>query len=133
MSAIGTPESAAATLGGSGSVNAHLRLIQTLIGQTGITLAGSIKAVSDASSTVTSGGVSQLALAANSDRKFLKLQNVSSTLDLWYNVGSAAAQQQGSIKLGPGVADTYENQVIPSGAVHVIGPSTGQGFTLKHG
>lgn len=89
--------------------------------------------IQDASGTITSGGVSQLALAANTSRKYLRVQNISATQDLWYNLGSDASQQQGSVKLGPGVADTYESFKVPTDAVHVIGPSTGQGFTLKYG
>lgn len=85
----------------------------------------------DRSSTVTTGGTAQQIAAANTTRTYLLIQNVS-TASLWVNVGVVAVQNQPSILLpANGGSVVWEDNFIPTGAVSLIGATTGQAFTCK--
>ena len=87
-------------------------------------------APTNGSGSITTGGTAQNALSANSGRKYLFIQNVS-TGDLWFSSIATAVQDQPSIRLRPG--DSYENppHFCPTGAISVIGATTGQKFTAR--
>lgn len=88
----------------------------------------------DRSGTITVGGTSQSMMSANTSRKFLFIQNLHPTEDLWIRFGSAAAVDGvGSIVLGP--TQTYENpsHYIMTSAIHVIAATTGHKFTAYEG
>ena len=99
--------------------------------------AGRLKAVqvptqgslTNRSGTITSGGTSQELAAANTSRKYLFVQNVS-TGDLWVNFGTAAVTTQPSIKLMPDASLTMTG-FVSTQAVNIIGATTGQAFTAK--
>jgi hypothetical protein len=69
---------------------------------------------------------------ANSDRKYLFVQNLS-VGNIWINFGIAAVQDQPSIKLPPDASFVMEAGYIDTQAVHLIGATTGQKFVAKEG
>lgn len=88
--------------------------------------------LTDASGTLTTGGTSKQALAANTSRTYLLIQNPSEEDDLWVDFGVAAVQDQPSILLLPrSGALVFEQGLRPTQAVHVNGPTTGQPYTIK--
>ena len=89
--------------------------------------------VTDRSGTITTGGTAQDAMAANSNRRYLFIQNNHSSADLWVNFGADANTNQPSFKLTAG--QSYENPAhfCPTSRVSVIGGTTGQTFTAKEG
>lgn len=84
----------------------------------------------DRSGTITAGGTAQQAAAANTSRRWLFFQNVSDEV-MWIDFGAEAVADQPSIKVAAGSA--YENppHFCPTGAVSVIGATTGKAFTCK--
>lgn len=78
------------------------------------------------SSSITLGGTAQNLAAANTARRGLVGQNISSG-DLWINEigGTAAVDADGSYKVSPG--STFE--VSTNRAVSIVGATTGQKFT----
>jgi hypothetical protein len=89
-------------------------------------------ALTDRSGTITTGGTSQQVMAANTNRKYLLIQN-ESTGDLWINFGVAAVIAQPSIRLGQWDAFVMEEGFISTQALNVIGATTAQAFTAKEG
>lgn len=89
--------------------------------------------VKDASSTITNGGTAQVALVANTGRKFLLIQNpTTASEDLWFSLtGTAAVDAAGSLSLAAGGAMSFEGDFLPSNAVSVIAATTGHKFTLN--
>lgn len=95
---------------------------------------GNHELVTDASSTITSGGVSQQAVASNSARKFLMCQNIdtANVEDLWLNIGvAAAANTAGSIRIQSGASITFDSNYIPTNAINVVAATTGHRYTCK--
>jgi hypothetical protein len=88
--------------------------------------------LADRSGTLTTGGTSQQLAAANTTRKYLLIQNVSTT-DLWINFTTAAVVGQPSIKVVAGGNFVMESSFVSNEAVNIIGPTTGQAFTAKEG
>ena len=78
------------------------------------------------SGTIAEGGTAQTLAAANSSRRELSGQNISSA-DLWINEigGTAAADTAGSYKVPAGASFS----VSTGKAVSIIGATTGQAFT----
>lgn len=89
-------------------------------------------ALTDASGTITSGGVAQLLMAANASRKYLLVQNQSND-PLWINFdGTDAVAGQPSLQI-PANGGSYERAAgfVPTGAISIIGATTGDAFTTK--
>jgi glutamate 5-kinase len=81
------------------------------------------------SGTITSGGTSQQLAAANTSRKYLLVQNVS-TGDLWISFGATAATtSQPSIKLQTNGSLVMEDNFVTTQAINIIGSTTGQPYT----
>jgi len=85
-----------------------------------------LPAGTDKSGSITTGGSAQQLAAANTARRSLKGQNISSG-DLWINEngGTAAADTAGSYKIPAGA--TFS--VGTNRAVTIVGAATGQKFT----
>jgi hypothetical protein len=93
----------------------------------------------DASGTITTGGTSQIALAANVNLVGYEIQNLSMTTTLWINdTGSTAASfTPSSIGLAPGSGSGTTQ--APGGyvssatvaAIALFSTQTGHPFTLK--
>lgn len=84
------------------------------------------------SGTITEGGTAQTLAAANSSRKYLFVQNLSSE-NLWINFTTAAAQNQPSLRLAPGDSFVMEDLFVSTEAVSIIGATTGSAFAAKEG
>lgn len=83
--------------------------------------------------TVQVGGVSTAVLAANSARRLLILQNVSSTATFWVNVSSGTAAADVGLMLGAGGGFTFD-VAVPTGAVTAIcATSTAQKIIATQG
>lgn len=80
----------------------------------------------DRSSSITTGGTAQALAAANTSRRGLVGQNISSA-DLWVNEtgGTAAAATAGSYRVAPDASF----EISTNQAVSVVGATTGQKFT----
>lgn len=85
----------------------------------------------DRSGTITLGGAAQQIAAANTDRRYLLVQNVSTTEDLWMAVGATAVMAQPSILLGPRQPFSMEDGAIETSSVSVIAATTGHPYTMK--
>ena len=96
--------------------------------------------LTDRSGSITLGGSAQQIAAANAARRYLLIQNISTTA-LWVNIGATAVQDQPSITLqacaaagdGSGGVLTFEGSFVPTALVSIIGPTTGAKFVAKEG
>jgi hypothetical protein len=96
--------------------------------------------ITDASGSITTGGQAQTALAANPNRTYLLIQNLSD-IAMWLNFGTAAVADQPSICLkacavagdGSGGAIVFEGSFVPTDSVSLYGATTGKKFVCKEG
>jgi hypothetical protein len=73
-------------------------------------------------------------MASNSSRKYLLIQNLSGSINMWINFGSAAVPNTaGSIQLGTKETLIWEGNFIPTEAVHLIASSGTPTYTAKEG
>lgn len=93
-------------------------------------VAGATATRTNQSGTVTLGGTAQNAIASNAARKGFEIQN-QSTGNLYFSTLAAAVQSQPSILLPPGAF--YETPLggAGTGAVSIIGATTGQAFAAR--
>lgn len=85
----------------------------------------------DRSGTVTSGGVAQTLMAANSQRHGCTIQN-QSTGDLWIRAdGTAAAATQPSVRLPAGAEYQCNPTGVQTTAHSIFGATTGQAFMAQ--
>lgn len=84
----------------------------------------------DHSGTITNGGAAQTVMGANSNRRYLLLENVS-TADLWFNFTTTAVLGQPSLKLPSGASFVMEDSPISTEAISIIGATTTQAFVAK--
>lgn len=87
-------------------------------------------ALTDRSGAITAAGTAQQACAANASRKILLVANPDGANTFWFRTEAAATAGAGSVQVGPGGAFVFD-KVVPSGAVSVLGPVSGQPFTVK--
>lgn len=101
------------------------KIAAVLVGADG-TDVGTLPAGADRSGAITTGGTAQALAAANTARRGLTGQNISSG-DLWINEigGTAAADTAGSYRVTAG--STFE--VSTNRAVSIVGATTGQKFS----
>jgi len=93
-------------------------------------VAGAAATRVDKSGTITTGGTAQNIMALNTSRKGFSIQN-QSTGDLWFTTLTTAVQSQPSERIAAG--QTYETPLggAGTGAVSVIGATTGQAFAAR--
>jgi hypothetical protein len=86
-------------------------------------------APTDRSSTITTGGAAQVAMAALSTRKAYFFQNISSE-SMWGSfTGTAAPNTSGSFPISPN-GIIRSTQVCETTALSIYGATTGQKFTM---
>ena len=87
----------------------------------------------DHSGVIASGGTQQTAMAANSDRHYLFIQNLDASEDLWFDYTMDAVQDEGAIKLTAG--QSYESPAgfVSTERVSVIATTTNHKYTAKEG
>jgi len=89
--------------------------------------------ISVISGTVTTGGVSQVALASNQFRRYILIQNPSTmTEPLFINFGSAAASAT-TIEISVGQTLVFESSFMTIEAINVYAASTGHRYTIMVG
>lgn len=88
--------------------------------------------LTDRSGTTAVANTSQQIMAANPNRKYLIIENVSSG-DLWFNFGVAANQTQPSLKLLFNGSFVMESNFISTESVHVVAATAGKAYTAKEG
>lgn len=86
--------------------------------------------VASASGSITLGGTAQNAAAANANRKGYWVQNQSSG-DLWINTLAAAVLDQPSLKIPAGGYFETPPGGAGTGAISIIGATTGQKFAAR--
>jgi hypothetical protein len=85
------------------------------------------------SGTITAGDTAQTLMAANADRKYLLIQNISDTV-MWINFTTTAVKDSPSIMLEPnGGSLAMEGSFVSTELVSVICVTTGKKFTAKEG
>jgi len=90
--------------------------------------------LTDRSGTITAGTVSQTLAAVNTSRKYLMVQNIDASEDLWINFTSdAAVATAGSIQIKAGATFTMEGAFVSTQLVTVIATTTAHKFTAKEG
>lgn len=97
-----------------------------------VTVVNNRGVLTDYSSSIITANQSQLVIPANPNRKYLLIQNVSSS-DLWFNFSEAATIGIPSIRLSQGQGFIMESSFISTEALYVIGATQGQPFTVKEG
>lgn len=89
--------------------------------------------LTDRSGTITTGGTAQQAMAANTSRKYLLIQNISDT-NMWINFTTTAVQDSPSILLlANGGSLAQEAGFVSTEAVSIICATTGKKWTAKEG
>jgi hypothetical protein len=85
--------------------------------------------LSNISGALTTGDVAQNAAASNSARTGWWIRNNHASSSLWVNTLATAVQAQPSLEIRPG--ELYETPAggAGTGAISVIGPTTGQSWT----
>ncbi len=82
------------------------------------------------SGTITTGGTSQVVMAANAARRYFMIQNVSDTI-MWCNFTTAAVADQPSFQIAVGASFVMDGSVVSTEAINCIGAVTGKSFTSK--
>ena len=88
--------------------------------------------LTDRSGTLTTAATSQQIAPANPSRRYLLIQNVSTTEILWVNFTAAATQAEPSIMLAAnGGSLVMESSSVSTEAVNVIAATAGHPWTAK--
>jgi len=97
----------------------------------GLPVAGQRGGLTDASGTITSGGVSQTLVASNAARRYLVIQNVDPAEDMWIDFGTAAVIGTPSILLPAGGGFVMDAGFCSTDAVDVIAATTSHPYSAK--
>lgn len=93
----------------------------------------SVGSLTDFSDDITAGGVSQTLAVANVLRKYIFVQNLDASEDLWINFGAAATIARPSIKISAGGSFVMEGSFVSTQEITVIATTIGHDFTAKEG
>lgn len=88
--------------------------------------------LTDRSGSLVAANIAQQLMAANINRRYLFIQNLS-TVDLWINFSAPAIAGQPSLKLPPNSGFAMEGTFVTTEAVSVIGTVVGQTWCAKEG
>lgn len=122
-------------LGTAGSASADVITMQGISGGTPIAVTIGTNTYTDASSTITSGGTAQTALASSGTRKRFIIYNNDTTEVLCYNLtGTATLTTQGSLCLSPSSSSQSGGFVDMevTNAISVIATTTGHKYTIMY-
>jgi len=90
--------------------------------------------LTDRSGTITAGTTHQELAAANGSRRYLMVQNLDGTEDLWINFGAdAEIATAGSILIKAGVIFEMKDAFVSTQSVSVNATTTAHKFTAKEG
>lgn len=87
--------------------------------------------VTDRSGTITAGGTAQTLAAVNLSRRYLLVQNLHASEDLWVNFTTAAVVDQPSVRVAAGAAFLMDGAFVSTELVSVIAATTGHKFAAK--
>ena len=128
-------------LGTAGTASTDVITVQGIASMTALKVDGSAvnQPVTPAKGTLTdrSGltsatpSTSTTAIAANASRKYLLIQNVSTTATIWVNFTSAATADQPSFQLTPGSSIVQESGFVSTEAVTVLSATASVSYTAK--
>lgn len=102
-------------------------------GAANVIVQGSQGAVTNKSGTITAGATAQTLAAANASRKYLFIENLDESEDLWFNFTTTAVATQPSIKIKANGSFTMEGTFISTELISVIAATTGHAFAAKEG
>lgn len=95
-----------------------------------VNVKGNLVPHTNKSGTIAAGGVAQTAIAANAARMGFYIQNASSG-DLWISSLTTAVAASPSLRIPAGQLYEPPQFGVPSGAISIIGATTGQAFTAR--
>lgn len=88
-------------------------------------------ALTDRSGTITTGGVAQNAMAANTARKYARLKNpITATEDLYFSFTGTASASSDSLPAG---YEAVSRSFVPTGALSIYAATTGHAFVAEEG
>lgn len=90
-----------------------------------------IGVLTDRSGTLTTGGTAQQIAPVNTIRLGWSVYNLHATSDLWVNTLTTAVQSQPSLRIPAGAMYETPPGGQGTGAISVVGPTTGQAFTAR--
>lgn len=118
----------------SGSSPSFTRAINRLQSSQAVLVQASTGQLTDGSgSTSGTPSTSTQIFAANQNRKYLLIQNLSTTLTIYLNFTSAATASTGSYALGPLGSLVQEASFVSTEIVNVLATSASVNFTAKQG
>lgn len=94
-------------------------------------ISGTQGTLTDRSGTITLGGTAQTLAAANATRKYLIVENVSQTEDLWINFTTTAVVGQPSLLIKPNGVFVMESSFVSTELVSVIAATTSHAWAAK--
>lgn len=89
--------------------------------------------LTDKSGALAAGATSEVLAAPNASRKYLFVQNVHASEDMWINFGVAAVLDKPSIKIVAGGGFVMEGSYVSTQSVNVIATTVGHKWTAKEG
>lgn len=90
-------------------------------------------ALTDHSGTIAAANTSQQVMAANAARRYLLVQNLDTSEDLWIDFTADAVESEPSLKIAPGQSFVQESGFVSTEAVNVIAATVGHAFAVKSG
>lgn len=128
---VSLQEYIAIVLSAGSAIIGKVGIDQTTDGTTNLVVVKNrVTTVSSGSGTITTGGVAQNVLAADSNGYNYFIQN-NSTGDLWFSTLATAVASQPSIRLPAGAVYETPDSLKAVGALSVLGATTGQAFTVR--
>lgn len=116
--------------GVDGSLVVHPTLVD-VDGRVVVRLQPASGGVTDRSGAITVGGTQQTLAAVKLDRKYLLIQNVDASEEMWINFTTTAVADKPSIKIPAGGGFVMEGSYVTSELVSVVAATTGHKWTAK--
>ena len=111
----------------SGMSNSDLFNVVYDDGSLNITTIGLTGSITNSSGTITTGGTSQQAVAANASRRYFAFQNTSDTA-MYLGIGYTPTTSNGLLMSASGGGIVFESNFIPTQAINVLCATTGKTF-----
>lgn len=90
-------------------------------------------ALTNRSGVIASGATAQSLMAANASRKYLFIENLDQSEDLWINFTTTAVASQPSILIKPNGSFVMESSFVSTEAISVIAATTNHAYAAKEG
>jgi hypothetical protein len=118
-------------VGTAGSPSIDVLSVQGVSGGTSLLIGGTTGSFTTRFGSVTTANTAQISTAVtNSSRKYLFVQNVTTSSNvITVGIGFTPTTTQG-IQLAAGALIDFESSFIPTGAVYILSSVTGSPFTI---